>query len=982
MEPLSSMHPRFAIPSQWELQEVPADAPGYFCLEIMNWHFLLLFTAVTLTSVWSQFNPLSLEELGSDIGIQVFNHIVKARPQENIVVSPHGIASVLGILQLGADGKTKKQLTTVMRYSVNGVGKVLKKINKAIVSKKNKDIVTVANAMFVKSGFKTEVPFVTRNKEVFQCSVKTVDFEDQNAACNSINQWVKNETRGMIDNLLSPDIIDGALTRLVLVNAVYFKGLWKSRFQPENTKKRTFNGADGKTYQVPMLAQLSLFRCGTTSTPNDLWYNIIELPYHGESISMLIALPTESTTPLSAIIPHISTKTIQSWMTTMIQKRVQVILPKLAASVVIRSSNCILTTGQNPLASTMISIFTRIARCPIFDQTTQSKRAVKSPISGAKAGSLPAMGPHSSRKQQHVPTPAPNRRGSQGAQHDVCAPSAGSAVPIGWEPWPMGDAGAVSADGAAHTAAWPHLCVGAGEGTCRCFQELIEERKAFMYLIFCKKQKLKLVKMEPKLLQQQNRKRAPAWTEQEVWDLITVWGEESVLSELRSSFRNAKTFVKIYQGMKVRGHNRDLKQCRVKLKELRQAYQKTREANGRSGSEPKTCRFYDELHAILGGSATTTPTVLFDSFNGDGGNTEAEPLPLSVTQRRGRPWRRLRTEMAAEIHARPQSSRPVLLSKVEGHQDAVSAALLIPKEDGLITASEDRTIRVWLKRDSGQYWPSIYHTMSSPCSAMAYHHDSRRIFVGQDNGAIMEFHISEDFNKMNFVKTYPGKTQFHEFFCTFRYDIETNHAFVGDYSGQITLLKLEQNTCTVITTLKGHEGSVASLWWDPVQRLLFSGASDHSIILWDIGGRKGRTLLLQGHHDKVQAICYIQLTRQLISCSADGGIAVWNMDVSREEHHCRKCGQAVCGKCSTKRSSYPIMGFEFQVRVCDSCFESIKDEDRTSLATFHEGKHNISHMSMDISRGLMVTCGSDRIVKIWDMTPVVGCSLATGFSSH
>ncbi|XP_074803319.1 uncharacterized protein LOC141984278 [Natator depressus] len=75
--------------------------------------------------------------------------------------------------------------------------------------------------------------------------------------------------------------------------------------------------------------------------------------------------------------------------------------------------------------------------------------------------------------------------------------------------------------------------------------------------------------------------------------------------------------------MKDRGHNRDPKQCRVKLKELRQAYQKTREANGCSGSEPQTCRFYDELHAILGGSATTTPAMLFDSFSGDGGNTEA-----------------------------------------------------------------------------------------------------------------------------------------------------------------------------------------------------------------------------------------------------------------------------------------------------------------------------------------------------------------------
>lgn len=42
-------------------------------------------------------------------------------------------------------------------------------------------------------------------------------------------------------------------------------------------------------------------------------------------------------------------------------------------------------------------------------------------------------------------------------------------------------------------------------------------------------------------------------------------------------------------------------------------------------------------------------------------------------------------------------------------------------------------------------------------------------------------------------------------------------------------------------------GSIATLWWDPVQRLLFSGAADHSVIMWDIGGRKGRTLLLQGH---------------------------------------------------------------------------------------------------------------------------------------
>ncbi|XP_050804601.1 myb/SANT-like DNA-binding domain-containing protein 2 [Gopherus flavomarginatus] len=111
----------------------------------------------------------------------------------------------------------------------------------------------------------------------------------------------------------------------------------------------------------------------------------------------------------------------------------------------------------------------------------------------------------------------------------------------------------------------------------------------------------------------ENRKRAPAWTTREVLDLITVWGQDSVLTELRSKRRNEKTFEKISKAMMERGHTRDSVQCRVKVKELRQAYQKTKEANGRSGAGPKTCRFYAELHAILGGSTTTTPLLAVDS---------------------------------------------------------------------------------------------------------------------------------------------------------------------------------------------------------------------------------------------------------------------------------------------------------------------------------------------------------------------------------
>ncbi|XP_074919487.1 uncharacterized protein LOC142046419 [Chelonoidis abingdonii] len=105
----------------------------------------------------------------------------------------------------------------------------------------------------------------------------------------------------------------------------------------------------------------------------------------------------------------------------------------------------------------------------------------------------------------------------------------------------------------------------------------------------------------------ENQKRAPAWTAREVLDLITIWREDSVLTELRSKRRNEKTFEKIFKAIMEKGHTRDSVQCRVKIKELRQPYQKTKEANRRSGAGPKTCRFYAELHAILGGSATPLP---------------------------------------------------------------------------------------------------------------------------------------------------------------------------------------------------------------------------------------------------------------------------------------------------------------------------------------------------------------------------------------
>ncbi|EMP35794.1 hypothetical protein UY3_07031 [Chelonia mydas] len=102
-------------------------------------------------------------------------------------------------------------------------------------------------------------------------------------------------------------------------------------------------------------------------------------------------------------------------------------------------------------------------------------------------------------------------------------------------------------------------------------------------------------------------RQAPVWSNGELLDLIRVWGEEAVQSQLCSSRRNYNNFGQISRDMMERGHDQDALQCRIKVKELQNAYHKAHEANCCSGAGPATCRFDKELDMILGGDPTSTP---------------------------------------------------------------------------------------------------------------------------------------------------------------------------------------------------------------------------------------------------------------------------------------------------------------------------------------------------------------------------------------
>ncbi|EMP29531.1 Zinc finger and SCAN domain-containing protein 29 [Chelonia mydas] len=126
-------------------------------------------------------------------------------------------------------------------------------------------------------------------------------------------------------------------------------------------------------------------------------------------------------------------------------------------------------------------------------------------------------------------------------------------------------------------------------------------------------------------------RRSPVWSNGKVLDLISVYGEEAVQPQLRSSYRNYDTLGEISRDMMERGHNWDALQCRIKVKELRNAYRKAHEANNYSGGAPATCRFYKELDAIFGGDLTSIPRTTMDT---------SEPSQCNKAGQGGAKWER------------------------------------------------------------------------------------------------------------------------------------------------------------------------------------------------------------------------------------------------------------------------------------------------------------------------------------------------------
>ncbi len=216
---------------------------------------------------------------------------VKGTSGQNIFISPYSISTALAMTYVGSHGKTEKQMAATLHFSLpmdrleNGFSTLLGE-TKATPAKKYR--LEVANALWGQQDYHFDPAFTSAVSRYFDGGFNTVNFISPGAREDSrqkINRWVENKTSGKIKDLIGREDIDDT-TRLILTNAIYFKGDWASKFKKELTRNEPFHTAPSQTVPVPMMRQMGVF----PFMENDE-LQMIELPYAGDDLSMIILLP-------------------------------------------------------------------------------------------------------------------------------------------------------------------------------------------------------------------------------------------------------------------------------------------------------------------------------------------------------------------------------------------------------------------------------------------------------------------------------------------------------------------------------------------------------------------------------------------------------------------------------------------------------------------------------------------------------------------
>ncbi|MDJ0761833.1 MAG: serpin family protein [Myxococcota bacterium] len=258
----------------------------------------------------------------------------------NIFYSPFSISVALSMTYAGARNETERQMAGVLGFDAQEAQhpKMSKTLSELNSIKKVK--LFIANAIWPAIQYPFNQDFIKIEKTHYKSFVRNLDFARKTEKSRKIiNTWVRRATKGNIENLIEPGILD-ALTRLVLTNAIYFKGKWEAPFNPDNTRPRPFNIAPEKTVKVPMMSQTGKFNY----FDNDA-IQAIAMPYAGDRLAMIAVLPKERD-GLAKLEAEVTTTAVQTWVEKMAMQDVMVLFPKFKVASSFELSAALKTMGM------------------------------------------------------------------------------------------------------------------------------------------------------------------------------------------------------------------------------------------------------------------------------------------------------------------------------------------------------------------------------------------------------------------------------------------------------------------------------------------------------------------------------------------------------------------------------------------------------------------------------------------------------------
>jgi serpin B len=217
----------------------------------------------------------------------------------NVVLSPYGVSAAMMMVDVGAAGETASQIETVLDLTASGAAEAAAYAALACTTQAHGsadgNALYVANSLWGQQGAAFEMPFLNVLSQGYGAALQTVDFEgDPGGATTTINGWVSQETQGNVPSLLDSSDVT-TFTHLVLVNALYFKGIWATGFDPSKTAPETFTRGDGTQETVPTMSGTIQARSSQSSK-----LVVLELPYKGSGVAMDILMPVGASSDLTS----------------------------------------------------------------------------------------------------------------------------------------------------------------------------------------------------------------------------------------------------------------------------------------------------------------------------------------------------------------------------------------------------------------------------------------------------------------------------------------------------------------------------------------------------------------------------------------------------------------------------------------------------------------------------------------------------------